>query len=59
MVSWQMDTVDQTLQDHEESHLCISVNTPLRKEEEIIRVHVSNMNHMSTDELKRKLREKE
>ena len=35
----------------------ICVNKPLRKEKEIIKV--LNMKHMSTDELERKLKEKE
>ena len=35
------------------------VNTPQRKEEEIIKVNVSNMKHIGTDEFETKLKEKE
>ena len=35
------------------------INTPPRTEDEIIKVHVSNMKHVSTNELERKLKEKE
>ena len=37
----------------------LCVNTSLRKEEEIIKVHILNMEHMSTNELERKLKKKE
>ena len=35
------------------------VDSPLRKDEEILKVHVLNMKHTCTDELEGKLKEKE
>ena len=34
------------------------VNKPLKGKEEIIKIHIENIKHMSVDELERKLKEK-